>query len=209
MDQKIKCIRCKGTGRVVPNYRNHFNNAAFPFLFILIFPPIVSIVCVYYYLIRYLLPFQILLAPLFFFGGISMGYLIFRRMLGPLFTTKLHTIIYIIILCYIGYLNVKLEKYQIGENIKNVDKYSWYIMIQALCIGMFLIICPNAEGMDKCPVCDGTKEISIEKYNKIKRYLEIWNDNGYEDFYFAQKLEWNYLRAFEVFFYWQSINIHI
>ena len=46
-----------------------------------------------------------------------MGYLIFRSLLGPLFTTYLHTIIYIIILCYIGYLNVKLKKYQIGENI--------------------------------------------------------------------------------------------
>ena len=106
-----------------------------------------------------------------------MGYLIFRILLGPLFTTYLHTIIYIIILCYIGYLNVKLRKYQIGENIKNMDKYSWYILIQALCIGMFYLICPLAEGMDKCPVCNGTKEISIEK------------DNGYEDFYFAQKVE--------------------
>ena len=99
------------------------------------------------------------------------------------------TFIYLIILCYIGELNVKLEKYQIGENIKNMDKYSGYILIQALCIGMFYLICPLAEGMDKCQVCHGTEEISIEKYNKIKRYLEICNDNGNEDFYFAQKIE--------------------
>ena len=190
MNQKIKCIRCKGTGRVVPNYRNNFNNAAFPFLFIIYFVFSLGIGGVYYFLIRYFLPFQILLVLLYFFGGISMGYLIFRSLLGPLFTTKLYTIIYKIILCYIGYLNVKLEKYQIGENIKNIDKYGLYIMIQALCIGMFHLICPLAEGMDKCLVCDGTKEISIEKYNNIKRYLELTdNDNGYELFYFAQKVE--------------------
>ena len=189
MNQKIKCIRCKGTGRVVPNYRNHFNNAAFPFLFVVVFIFSFGIGGVYFCLIRFFLKFQILLVLLYFFGGISMGYLIFRILLGPLFTTFLQTFIYLIILCYIGELNVKLEKYQIGENIKNMDKYSWYILIQALCIGMFYLICPLAEGMDKCQVCDGTKEISIEKYNKIKRYLEICNDNGYEDFYFAQKIE--------------------
>ena len=125
----------------------------------------------------------------FFWWNIYGLFNLFCRLLGPLFTTYLHTIIYIIILCYIGYLNVKLRKYQIGENIKNMDKYSWYILIQALCIGMFYLICPLAEGMDKCPVCNGTKEISIEKYNKIKRYLDKINDNGYEDFYFAQKVE--------------------
>ena len=175
MNQKIKCTRCKGTGRVVPNYRNNFDNAAFPFLFIIVFYFSLFFGCVYFLLIRYFLPFQILLVLLYFFGGISMGYLIFRSLLGPLFTTKLYTIINIIILCYIGYLNVKLEKYQIGENIKNIDnfKYGLYIIIQALCIGMFYLICPLAEGKKKCPVCDGTKETD--------------NDNGYELFYYAQK----------------------
>ena len=177
MDQKIKCIRCKGTGRVVPDYEKNFNNAAFPMLLLIVFIFSLGIGSAYYILIRYFLPFQILLVLLYFFGGISMGYLIFRILLGPLFTTYLHTIIYIIILCYIGYLNVKLRKYQIGENIKNMDKYIWYILIQALCIGTFYITCPLAEGMDKCPVCNGTKEISTEK------------DNGHEDFYFAQKVE--------------------
>ena len=158
MDQNIKCIRCKGTGGVVKNYSQNFNNAAFPFLFFIAFFWTFVIGTVYYFLIRYFLQFQILLVLLYFFGGISMGYLIFRGLLGPLFTNKLHTIIYIIILCYIGHLNVKLEKYQIGENIKNMDKYSLYISLQILCIGMFYLICGLAEGMNKCPVCYGNKE---------------------------------------------------
>ena len=78
-----------------------------------------------------------------------------------------------------------------------MDKYSWYILIQALCIGTFYITCPLAEGMDKCPVCNGTKEISIEK------------DNGYEDFYFAQKVEWNFLRAFEGFLLLLTVILNI
>ena len=90
-----------------------------------------------------------------------------------------------------------------------MDKYSWYILIQALCIGMFHLICPLAEGMDKCPVCNGTKEISIEKYNKINWYLDKINENGYEDFYFAQKVEWNFLRAFEGFLLLLTVILNI
>ena len=177
MNQNIKCIRCKGTGFVEDNYTYNFNNAAFPFLFMFYFFPYTFIVCIYI-LLSYYLPFQILWVIFYFFGGITMSYYILRIFLGPLFRTKLQTIIYIIILCYIGYLNVKLLKYQIGENIKNIDKHVLYVWIQILCIGTFLIICPLAEGMVKCPLCNGTKEISIERYNEIKSNFN--NDNEYK-----------------------------
>ena len=197
MNQNIKCIRCKGTGFVEANYTWRFNNAAFPFFFMFYFFPSVFIGSIYYYLIRYFLPFQILWDILYFFGGITMSYYILRIFLGPLFRTKLQTIIFTIILWYFGYLNVKLGKYQIGENIKNIDKHGLYIFIQILCIGAFLPIYLLAEGMDKCKECDGMKEISIEKYNKIKRFFK--NDNEY-------KVEWNFLREIEGFLLLMLIN---
>ena len=78
MNQNIKCIRCKGTGFVEANYTAKFDNAAFPMVFMLFLFPSITIGGVYYYLIRFILPFQILWVVLYFFGGMTMSYYILR-----------------------------------------------------------------------------------------------------------------------------------
>ena len=200
----LKCLRCHGSG----NVRKYIMNGCPEFFLeiidaisntILYFPiyilasSIIGTILGFFsfIILKTALPFYIFGKGFYFFGGMSMAFILYILFYknNQLFKNIKHTIIILVLLIIFGYINIKF-----GSNlfVKKGFFYNLinflYALIQGGCIGFSLAYLIFKKNMleennerTKCPLCEGNKFISHNKLNEIKRCSKCKINCGYEN----------------------------
>ena len=200
----LKCIRCNGKGNVrkylmdgCPEYFLEIidvisNSILFFPLYILASTVIGAILGFFYFIIlKKTLTFSIFGKIFYFFGGISIAFILFLLFYEYklLFKNKKQIIIILFFAFIFGHINTKLgsniyQKKGIFYTLINII----FALIQGGSIGFtfsYLIFKKNMldenNERTKCPLCKGIKTIDNNKLNEIKRCPNCNINAGYEN----------------------------
>ena len=205
MTQKtLKCIRCHGKGNVrkyiMYGCSEYFlelwdvlveSTLYFP-LYLLASFIIGGILGFFHFiLLKNTLSFNIFGVIFYFFGGISMPFVICIIFFDYkfLFKNRINSLIILILLIFCGHLNIKFGRYLIiKKGIFKTFLNLIYAFIQGGSIGFsltYLILRRNKldeiNGKTKCPLCEGNKSISPTLFNKLKRCQICSMNCGYKN----------------------------
>ena len=200
----IKCIRCDGKGRV----RKYIMEGCSEYL-LEIWDAVVSstlyfplYLCAsfimggifgffHFILLKNTLPFNIFGVTFYFLGGMSSLLIIFILFFDSkiLFKNKIMALIIILVLTIFGYMNIKLGRYLFyKKGFFNTLINLTYAFIQGGSIGFsftFLILKKSMldenDGRTKCPLCEGSKNISQNLFKELKKCQYCEKNCGYEN----------------------------
>ena len=205
MDENlIKCIRCNGKGKV----RKYILEGCSEYLLgfwdaivssTLYFPLYLCasfILCgifgfFYFILLKNTLPFYIFGVIFYFFGGMSTPFVIFILLFNNKMIFKNKIILYLlfIFLTIFGYVNIKLGYYLFyKKGFFNTLINLIYAFIQGGSMGFFFTflifkksMLDENDGKTKCPLCEGSKNISQKLFKELKpcQFCDI--NRGYEN----------------------------
>ena len=200
----IKCIRCNGKG----NVRKYIMEGCSEYLLgiwdvfasnLLYFSVYLCTSVIlggilgffYFILLKNALSFNIFRIIFYFFGGMSMTFMILTLLSNDkiIFKHKVITIIVFLFLIFFGYMNIKFGHYLFykkGFFITLINLI--YAFIQGGSIGFILIfllfkkdMLDEVNGRTKCPLCEGSKYISNKLFNEVKRCQYCLTNCGYEN----------------------------
>ena len=205
MTQKtIKCMRCHGKGNVrkyiMYGCSEYFleiwdvlvtSTLYFP-LYLLVSFVIGGILGFFYFiLLKNTLSFNIFGVIFYFFGGMSMPFVVCIIFFDNkfLFKNRINSLIILILLIFCGCINIKFARYLfIKEGIFKTLLNLIYAFIQGGSIGFsltYLILrkdkLDEMNGRTKCPLCEGNKFISLTQFNELKRCQNCTMNCGYKN----------------------------
>ena len=209
----IKCIRCDGKGKV----RKYIMEGCSEYL-LGIWDVIVSstlyfslYLCAsfilggifgffYFILLKNALPFYIFGVFFYFFGGMSIPFVIFILIFDSKMIFKNNIILYLlfIILTIFGFMNINFGRYLLyKKGFFNTLINLMYAFIQGGSTGVFFTflifkksMLDENDGKTKCPLCEGSKNISSKLFKELKPCQSCEINRGYEnpkDIPFCQK----------------------
>lgn len=188
----LKCMRCKGKGDVrkyiMTGCSEYFleiwdvlvSSTLYFQLYLLASFIIGGILGIFYsILLKNTLPFNIFGVIFYFSGGMSIPFiaLILFFEYKTLFKNRINTLTIIIMLLFLGYINVKSGRYfHFKKGVFNILINLIFSFIQGGSIGftiVYLILrkdkLDEINGRTKCPLCEGNKYISHQQFNELKR----------------------------------------
>ena len=200
----MKCTRCKGKGDVrkyimygcseyLLEIWDILVNSTLYFPLYLLASFIIGGILGFFYsiLLRNILPFYIFGVTFYFFGGISLLFILCITLIDYkiLFKNIIITPIVVILLIFFGYMNVKIGRYIIfNKGGFNMIINLIYSFIQGGSVGfsfVYLLLKTNfideINGRTKCPLCEGSKNISITKFNEMRRCQSCDMNCGYKN----------------------------
>ena len=200
----IKCIRCDGKGKV----RKYIMEGCSEY-FLEIWDAVVSstlyfplYLCAsfimggifgffYFILLKNTLPFNIFGVTFYFLGGMSSLLIILILFCDSniFLKNKIMALIIILISTIFGYMNIKLGRYLFyKKGFFNSLINLIYAFIQGGSIGFsstFLILKKSMldenDGRTKCPLCEGSKNISQKLFKELKKCQYCERNCGYEN----------------------------